>query len=113
MLDRSIAAGEEPGDAAIFLTDQYRGNIVRRSRPNEPLAHSGNTELHYVLEGSGTIVTGGTIVRNEGAPATIEGGVAQELEKGDIIIIPAGSPHMYSRIDESITFLEFRFVAPE
>jgi mannose-6-phosphate isomerase-like protein (cupin superfamily) len=112
-LQRSIAAGTEPGDAAIVLTDQYRGNLVRRSRPNEPLAHAGSTELHYILEGSATILTGGSIVRREGVPATIEGGQAQPVVPGDIIIIPPGSPHMYSRIDEPVTFLEFRFVAPE
>jgi hypothetical protein len=33
--------------------------------------------------------------------------------KGDIIIIPAGSPHMYSQVDEPITYLEWRWVAPQ
>jgi mannose-6-phosphate isomerase-like protein (cupin superfamily) len=87
--------------------------LVRRTEPNGAIAHPGNTEMHYIVEGSGTVVTGGTVVRREGAPATIEGGEAHRVVKGDIIIIPAESAHRYSEIVEPITYLEFRFVAPE
>jgi mannose-6-phosphate isomerase-like protein (cupin superfamily) len=110
---RSIANGGAMSSASITVTDQYRGSLVRRTEPNGAIAHPGNTEMHYILEGSGTVVTGGTIVRREGAPATIEGGEAHDVVRGDIIIIPAGSAHRYSRVAEPITYLEFRFVAPE
>lgn len=111
-LERSMANGNAMASSSITVTDQYRGSMVHRNQPNGAIAHPGNTEMHYIVEGSGTVVTGGTIVRKEGAPATIEGGEAHRVVKGDIIIIPAGSAHMYSRIDEPITYLEFRFVAP-
>jgi mannose-6-phosphate isomerase-like protein (cupin superfamily) len=109
----SIAEGGASASSSIALTDQYRGSFVRRTVPNGALTHAGNTELHYIVEGRGRVVTGGTIVRKDGAPATIEGGETHEVVKGDIIIIPAGSPHMYSRVDEPITYLEWRFVAPK
>jgi mannose-6-phosphate isomerase-like protein (cupin superfamily) len=99
--------------ASVTLTDQYRASMVRRTEPNGAIAHPGNTEMHYIVEGSGTVVTGGTVVRRDGAPAQIEGGEAHRVVKGDIIIIPAGSLHMYSEVVEPITYLEFRFVAPE
>jgi mannose-6-phosphate isomerase-like protein (cupin superfamily) len=110
---RSIATGGAMASSSITVTDQYRGSLVRRTEPNGAIAHPGNTEMHYILEGSGTVVTGGAIVRREGAPATIEGGEAHDVVIGDIIIIPAGSPHRYSRVVEPIMYLEFRFVAPE
>ena len=47
-------------------TDQYRINLIRRVKPGAALAHPGNTELHYITEGAGTLVTGGTIVRPAG-----------------------------------------------
>jgi mannose-6-phosphate isomerase-like protein (cupin superfamily) len=112
-LESAIGRGSEPAGSSITVTDQYRGSMVHRTRPNGAIAHPGNTELHYIVEGSGTVVTGGTIVRNEGTPATIEGGEAHRVVKGDIIIIPAGSAHRYSEVNEPITYLEFRFVAPE
>jgi mannose-6-phosphate isomerase-like protein (cupin superfamily) len=112
-LARSIANGGALASTSITVTDQYRGSLVRRTEPNGAIAHPGNTEIHYIVEGSGTVVTGGAVVRRDGAPATIEGGEAHRVVKGDIIIIPAGSAHRYSEVIEPITYLEFRFVAPE
>ena len=95
-------------------TDQYRINIVKRDQPAGAIAHAGNTELHYIIEGSGTVVTGGTIVRGaNGQPATIENGVTQRVKPGDVIIVPANSPHWYSQIDGPITYLEVRWLAPK
>ena len=100
--------------AAISNTDQYRINIVHRARPAGAIAHAGNTELHYITEGSGTVVTGGTIVRGAGGTAaSIANGVTQRVTKGDVIIVPANSPHWYSQIDSTITYLEVRWLAPK
>jgi mannose-6-phosphate isomerase-like protein (cupin superfamily) len=112
-LAASKATGNAMASSSITVTDEYRGSLVHRNEPNGAIQHQGNSELHYILEGSGTVVTGGRIVRNEGAPARIEGGEAHRVVKGDIIVIPAGSPHMYSQVDEPITYLEWRWVAPE
>jgi len=65
---------------------------------------------------AGTVVTGGKIVRDPGAPpsaARIEGGESHKVTKGDIIIVPAGSAHMYREVNGTITYLEVRFVAPK
>jgi mannose-6-phosphate isomerase-like protein (cupin superfamily) len=100
--------------SAVANTDQYRINIVHRAQPAGAIAHAGNTELHYINEGSGTIVTGGTIVPGATAgAATIKDGVTQHVAKGDVIIVPANSAHWYSHIDEAITYLEVRWLAPK
>lgn len=116
VLKAAIARTTDMATSAVALTDQYRVNIVHRPKPNGAIAHPGNTELHYIIEGSGTVVTGGKIVRPQGAPAsaaTIEGGESHKVTKGDIIIVPAGSAHMYSEVNGEITYLEVRFVAPK
>jgi glc operon protein GlcG len=97
--------------SAVSNTDQYRINIVHRSKPAGAIAHPGNTELHYIVEGSGTIVTGGAI-RGQGVAATIDGGETRRVAKGDVVVIPANSPHWYSTVDGSITYLEVRWLAP-
>jgi mannose-6-phosphate isomerase-like protein (cupin superfamily) len=115
-LKKAIAGTNDMASSPIALTDQYRVNIVHRPKANGAIAHPGNTELHYIIEGSGTVVTGGTIVRKPGAPAaaaTIEGGEAHKVTKGDVVIVPAGSAHMYSEVNGEITYLEVRFVAPK
>lgn len=111
------AAVSNPGGmttSAVSNTDQYRVNVVHRVKPAGALAHAGNTELHYIIDGAATVVTGGTIVRGAGgaASATIENGVTQKVSKGDVIIVPANSPHWYSVVDGSVTYLEVRWLAP-
>jgi len=99
--------------SAVSNTDQYRINVVHRVKPAGALAHAGNTELHYIIEGSATVVTGGKIVRGPApASATIENGMTQKVSKGDVIIVPANSPHWYSAVDGSVTYLEVRWLAP-
>lgn len=112
-LRASIAEGNEPSTAAITRTEAFRGSLVRRTEPNGAIAHPGNIEMHYIIEGSGAIETGGTIIRTSGSPASIQGGEVRRVVVGDIIVIPEGSAHRYSQVDEPITYLEFRFVAPE
>ena len=116
VLKKAIAGATDMASSNIANTDQYRVNIVHRPKANFAIAHPGNTELHYIIEGSGTVVTGGTIVRKPGAPAssaTIEGGESHKVTKGDVVIVPAGSAHMYSEVNGEITSLEVRFVAPK
>jgi mannose-6-phosphate isomerase-like protein (cupin superfamily) len=97
---------------ALSNTDQYRINLVRRVKPGAALAHAGNTELHYITEGAGTLVTGGSIAKIAGGTATIENGDTRHVKKGDVILIPASTPHWYKDVEGSITYLEVRFVAP-
>jgi mannose-6-phosphate isomerase-like protein (cupin superfamily) len=115
VLKKAMAGAPDVATSAVANTDQYRVNIVHRPKPNGAIAHPGNTELHYIVEGSGTVVTGGTIVRPAGtsaSSATIDGGERHAVAKGDVVIIPAGSAHMYAAVNQPITYLEVRFVAP-
>jgi mannose-6-phosphate isomerase-like protein (cupin superfamily) len=112
-LERAMAAANgEQSSAPIANTDQYRVNIVHREKAAGALAHPGNTELHYIIEGTGTLVTGGTIVRGASS-ATIQDGETHRVRKGDVIIVPAGSAHWYKEVTTPITYLEVRFVAPK
>jgi mannose-6-phosphate isomerase-like protein (cupin superfamily) len=116
-LKKTTAANPAMSTARIDSHDQYRINIVRRGRPAGAIAHAVGTELHYIVEGSGTIVTGGTLVRPaadapQGTQASIEGGVTRKVVKGDAILIPENTPHWYSEIDGAIAYLEVRFSVP-
>src|SRR5215831_8602473 len=115
-LKKAIAAANgNQSSSPIANTDQYRINIVHREKATGALAHEGNTELHYIIEGTGVVVTGGTIVRGSGGvnSATVQGGETHAVKKGDVIIVPAGSAHWYNEVTTPITYLEVRFVAPK
>jgi mannose-6-phosphate isomerase-like protein (cupin superfamily) len=107
--DATARAGMQSG--AISNTDQYRINVIRRTQSGAPLTHAGNTELHYIIEGSATVVTNGKVVRGSGG-ATVEGGVSRRVTKGDVILVPADTPHWYKDVDGAVTYLEVRFVVP-
>ena len=115
----ALKAMSEPASgmtaAPVALTDQYRINIVRRARGASAIAHPGNTEVHYIIEGSGTLVTGGTIIRaaTPGGIAQIKDGETRHVAPGDVVVVPENSPHWYKDLDAPITYLEVRFVAPE
>jgi hypothetical protein len=115
------SAQTSPAQATAPISNQshYRVNIVRRDRPGFALAHATGpakgSEVHYIIDGAATVVTGGTIVRSAGGSAkgagnaTIEGGETRHVTKGDVIVVPAGTPHWYKEVEGSVTYLEVRF----
>ena len=113
VLKKATANAGGTSSSSVTVTDQYRVSLVHRDKPAGALAHPGNTELLYIVEGSGTVVTGGTIVpAANGKPASIANGVTQRIGVGDVVIVPAGSAHWFSVVDVPITYLEVRWVAP-
>jgi uncharacterized RmlC-like cupin family protein len=69
-----------------------------------------------MLEGAGTLVTGGTLVDPRRAPASstnvrgsrIDGGVSRRVAKGDVVIIPGHLPHWWSNLEGDIAYLIVR-----
>jgi mannose-6-phosphate isomerase-like protein (cupin superfamily) len=113
-LKGAAKAAPEMHTAPVHNSDHYRINMVERDAPTGATAHPGFIEVHHIVRGSGTLVTGGTMVRaanagRGGAGSTIDGGVSRHVAAGDVILIPAGSPHWYKELDGPITYLELRF----
>ena len=93
---------------AVLLDGVDRNYMVHTSRRDKPgLAevHSLDTDIIYVLQGSATLVTGGTAVgAKETAPdeirgSRIDGGVTRELSKGEVIIVPNNTPHWFKDVN--------------
>jgi mannose-6-phosphate isomerase-like protein (cupin superfamily) len=98
-----------------------RVGVVHRSAP-EPraLLHQELTEIYTIVEGSGTLITGGTFQDaravadppNLGTTPTFyvnqQGGVTQRVKPRDVIIIPAGTPHRFLALDGPITYVIYR-----
>ena len=99
--------------ARVESTDLTRVNLIHRTVPQNAIVHATGWEVHHIVDGSGTIVTGGTLVRSvdgSGARvATIAEGESRTVSTGDVIIVPAGTPHWYSQIDGWVTYLEIRY----
>jgi mannose-6-phosphate isomerase-like protein (cupin superfamily) len=99
--------------------------VVRRrvSGPQYAITHTREIEYMVVIKGSGTLVTGGTLIPptidsdiypNPDPNATIRSlkgvkdGLARKIGVGDVIINPPGTPHWLSEIDGAIEYVEIR-----
>jgi mannose-6-phosphate isomerase-like protein (cupin superfamily) len=94
---------------------------LRRVKPEaSALIHDYVTETYYILSGSGTFVTGGSLggakptdLSNVNAgmsqTGTRIGGEARRVKAGDIVMVPAGTPHSFSELDGPIEYLVYRF----
>src|SRR6185312_7746973 len=75
-------------------------NLEYRTGKAPASVHTGQAELIIVLDGAGTVTTGGTLV--DAVPGTngnisgkdISGGAPQHLVKGDMLMVPQGTAHM-------------------
>jgi mannose-6-phosphate isomerase-like protein (cupin superfamily) len=96
----------------------------KASMPSAPVEHDNVTEVYHVIKGSGQLVTGGLLVDAKPRPpdsasvvkvngpsrtgTSIRGGQARLISDGDVVIIPAGVPHWFSEIHESLTYVVVR-----
>jgi len=113
----------EINDKAMRIVDVggYHIGVFGVYRPKGPRQDANQhmtkmSEIYYMLEGSGTLVTGGTMPGakpmapgsvNLQAPR-IEGGVSRKVSKGDVVVIPGRTPHQWSSQDGNLSYLIIR-----
>ena len=98
------AKADRKGDAPlvaepILLLAPYKAQLEYRPGTSPAAFHEKDAELMVVLDGTGTIVTDGKLVdekrvnANNLSGSSIADGVTHAVVKGDMIIIPANTPH--------------------
>ena len=125
-LKNSIANNvvDQPIKAMDIVTPaSHRASLAMLRRTKEEttaLIHERVTEIYQIVEGSGTLVTGGQLpdakptdlTRLNAGPSQTgvhQGGDSRRVGPKDVIIIPAGTPHRFSALDGPITYLVYRF----
>lgn len=90
--------------------ENYMVHASRRDRAGLSEVHDLDTDIIYVLDGTATVVTGGksvdpkTIEPGEHRGASIEGGETRQLKKGDVLIVPKGTPHWFKQVDGTFLY---------
>lgn len=85
----------------VFSLDPYNVAVEQRQpRAQGASLHEAQAELFFVIDGSATMVTGGTITdgKRNGTNiqgTTIDGGMRIVFNKGDFIMVPSGVPHQF------------------
>jgi quercetin dioxygenase-like cupin family protein len=88
----------------------YMVHASRREAAGQAEVHAKDTDVIYVLDGSALFVTGGTVKEGKStAPdeirgTAISGGDTRRLAKGDVIIVPKGTPHWFKEVDGPVLY---------
>ena len=114
-VDSPIKLAEIPGGHKASVA------LLRRTKAEESaLIHDYVTEIYEIVEGSGTLMTGGTLEDPKESDLTRvnagmshtgvhRGGAGRKVKAKDVIIVPAGMAHRFSELDGPITYLVYRF----
>jgi mannose-6-phosphate isomerase-like protein (cupin superfamily) len=116
---RAIDVGKLNVDVAMV----HRGKLDAPA-PDSVAEHDLVGEVYHIIEGSATLVTGPDLVGSKRRPATqenvrllngpghsaasIRNGVTHQLKAGDVIVIPPGTGHWFTKIDDHISYLMIR-----
>ena len=111
------------GKANIGIGVVHRGKLDAPA-PASVAEHDLVSEVYHIISGSGTLVLGPDILDMKRRPATsetvrlfngpgnngtsIRNGVSYNLKPGDVVIIPAGTGHWFTKIDDHITYIMVR-----
>jgi mannose-6-phosphate isomerase-like protein (cupin superfamily) len=110
------AKNERKQDQANFIQGllrlaPYSANLEYRAVVGPAATHEKEAELFYVIDGSGTLVTGGKLVGETRtnpdnlSGTAIDGGNTQAVAKGDFFIVPEKTPHWFSKINGTLVLM--------
>lgn len=95
----------------------YNASLEYRASVGTAAVHEKEAEFFYVIDGAATMVTGGKLTgeTRNGDNLTgsgIEGGMPRQIAKGDFIVVPEGTPHWFSKIDQTLVLMSLHVPRP-
>ena len=113
----------EIGKAHIGIGVVHRGKLASPA-PESVAEHDQVSEVYHIIDGTATLMLGPDIVGAKRRPATLEtvrlfngpgsngssirNGTSYDLKAGDVVVIPAGTGHWFTKIDDHIDYLMVR-----
>jgi mannose-6-phosphate isomerase-like protein (cupin superfamily) len=102
----------------ILSLAPYTANLEYRPIDGAVAVHEKEAEMVYVIDGGGTLTTGGTVVGEKRTNAAnlsgtaIDGGTVQPFNKGDFAIIPEGTPHQFKPANGLLVLMTLHVARP-
>ena len=88
----------------------YKVHASHRDDPGVVEVHTRDTDIIYMLDGSATLVTGGTIVAGKNIEpeeirgSDVDGGESRSVSKGDVIVVPHNTPHWFKEVKGPLNY---------
>jgi glc operon protein GlcG len=96
--------------AVLLNQGNYMIHASRRDMDGQAEVHVKDADIIYMLEGTTTFVTGGIVVSGRSTEpdeirgTAIEGGETRTLSRGDIIVVPKGTPHWFRSVSGPVLY---------
>jgi mannose-6-phosphate isomerase-like protein (cupin superfamily) len=103
---------------SLVTAPDYTVSILTRNKPGQVEVHQKETDIFYIMDGEATFVTGGTMIGgkstgpNQLRGTEIRGGETHHLATGDVIVIPAGTPHWFKEVPKSVKYFTVKSIKP-
>jgi glc operon protein GlcG len=103
----------------LLEVPEYKVHASRREKPGVAEVHVRDTDIIYVLDGTATMVTGGTVVDGKTTSpeeirgASIQGGETRKLLKGDVLVVPNGTPHWFKEVQAPFLYYVVKVTSAE
>lgn len=112
-----VAAAMSKGGSLVTASDLLVSGS-HREKGGQVEVHDKETDVFYIVDGSATLITGGTMVGGKKTKpgqmlgTSINGGQTHQLSKGDVIVIPAGTPHWFKEVPQSVSYYVVKVLKP-
>jgi len=89
-----------------------------RDKTGQVEVHDKETDVMYVVDGTATFVTGGEAVGlartkpGQWLGSEIKGGETHHLTKGDVVVVPAGTPHWFKEVPGQFSYFVVKAIKP-
>jgi len=117
-MDHEKAATVLEKGGSIARASDYTLGGARRDKAGQVEVHEKETDIIYITDGDATFVTGGTMVGGKSTKtgqwlgSDIQGGETHHLAKGDVVVIPAGTPHWFKEVPKSVSYMLVKVIKP-
>jgi quercetin dioxygenase-like cupin family protein len=114
--DKMSAALAKGGTVVDASNLKVQGS--HRDKAGRVEVHEKETDVLYVIEGTATFVTGGSMVGGKSSSPgqmlgdDIKGGETHHLTKGDVVVVPAGTPHWFKEVPTQISYFVVKVLKP-
>ena len=102
----------------IVRTPTYSVSASHRDKAGQVEVHEKETDIFYVTDGQATFIVGGTMVGGKQTSPDqylgqeIRGGQTHYLSKGDVLVIPAGTPHWFQAVPKEVSYFVVKVIQP-